>query len=210
MEVELLALRGRHVDASAPSAPPPTAPPPTAPPPTAPPPTAPLPPSARTPIDSPATTEGGPGDGPSPDLIGGSVDLVEAASASALPTDGALESSPPQSAPGAPPPRSSVATQATPRPTASDAACEARPASGSDAACGARAAHSATVSLDERSGLFFFNSPTPHFPRMSHPVSPIWQKLILFFRFFWWRQTPSSVSVLSRGSCAPWSRRTRG
>ena len=68
------------------------------------------------------------------------MDLVEAASASALPTDGALESSPPQSAPGAPPPRSSVATQATPRPTASDAACEAR------------AAHSATVSLDVRVG----------------------------------------------------------
>ena len=68
------------------------------------------------------------------------MDLVEAASASALPTDGALESSPPQSAPGAPPPRSSVATQATPRPTASDAACEAR------------RAHSATVSLDVRVG----------------------------------------------------------
>ena len=80
------------------------------------------------------------------------MDLVEAASASALPTDGALESSPPQSAPGAPPPRSSVATQATPRPTASDAACEARPASGSDAACEPRAAHSATVSLDVRVG----------------------------------------------------------
>ena len=37
--------------------------------------------------------------------------------------------------------------------------------------------------LEERSFFCLF-ADTPPFPSMSHPVSPICQKLILFFRFF--------------------------